>query len=81
MKKITHPVDKERSFSIELKTKQYLKNVTLNTSPSQNVLIEGTIGELKSAQFVEDVILEVVGSAGVLRVNVGRDEIAEVKKQ
>ena len=42
----------ERSFSIELKNKQNLKNVTLNSSSTENVLLEGTIGELKTASFV-----------------------------
>lgn len=81
MNQLNKQMDKERSFSIELKSKQNLKNVTLNNSANQNALIEGTIGELKSAQFVEDVILEVVGTAGVLRINLCKDEIAEVKKQ
>lgn len=70
----------ERSFSIELKNKQNLKNVTLNSCSTENVLIEGTIGELKTASFVIDDILEVVGSQGVLRVNVAKQEITEAKQ-
>jgi len=70
----------ERSFSIELKNKQNLKNVTLNSSSTENVLLEGTIGELKTASFVSEDILEVVGSQGVLRVNVAKQEIMEAKQ-
>jgi hypothetical protein len=70
----------ERSFSIELKNKHNLKNVTLNSSSTENVLLEGTIGELKTASFVIEDILEVVGSQGVLRVNIAKMEIMEAKQ-
>ncbi len=70
----------ERSFSVELKNKQNLKNVTLNSSSTENVLLEGTIGELKTASFVSEDILEVVGYQGVLRVNVAKQEIMEAKQ-
>jgi len=70
----------ERSFSIELKNKQNLKNITLNNRSDECVLLEGTIGELKTANFVAQDILEVVGSQGVLRVNVTKQEITEAKQ-
>jgi hypothetical protein len=72
---------KERSFSLELKSKQTLKNFTMNGSASENVLIEGTVGELEMAGFVSEDILEVVGSMGVIRVNVAKSEIVEAKQQ
>jgi hypothetical protein len=81
--------NKERVFSVELKSKRHLKNVTLTNGSSDSVLVEGTIGELMQATFAEGVILEVVGKKGVLRIDLGEDEIkkttsqnrAEVKKQ
>jgi len=66
---------KERVFSIELKSKRNLKNVTLTNGSSDNVLVEGTIGELVQATFAEGVILEVVGKNGVLRVDLEQAEI------
>ena len=81
--------NKERVFSVELKSKSHLKNVTLTNGSNDSVLVEGTIGELVQATFAEGVILEVVGKKGVLRIDLGEDEIkkttsqnrAEVKKQ
>jgi hypothetical protein len=70
----------ERSFSIELKTKQNLKNITLNNEQAENVLIEGTIGHLENACFVSEDILEVTGSTGTLRVNISKQEITEAKQ-
>jgi len=72
---------KERCFSIELKSKASLKNVILTNDSNENVLVEGSIGKLISAEFAEAVILEVVGDNGVLRINLEKNEIKEVKKQ
>jgi len=65
----------ERFFSLELKSKANLKNITVNNDRNENVLIEGTIGQLQRAAFVESVILEIVGDNGVLRINLSQDEI------
>ena len=73
--------DKERVFSIELKSKNSLKNVTLVNGSSDSVLIEGTIGELVQAGFAEGVVLEVVGRNGVLRLDLGVDDIRKTSEQ
>ena len=65
----------ERCFSIELKSKVNLKNITLTNGGHENVLIEGTLGQLKHAEFAEGIILEVVGDNGVLRINLSQNEI------
>ena len=68
--------EKERFFSVELGSKSDLKNVSLaNGGYGENVLVEGTIGGLRTARFAEGVVLEVVGSRGVLRINVAENEI------
>ena len=73
--------ENERFFSIELKSGLNLKNVTLTSEGQQNVLIEGSIGELQRAEFSEGIILEVVGDKGVLRINLALDEINQKEKQ
>jgi hypothetical protein len=72
---------KERVFSVELKSKRNLKNVTLTNGSSNSVLVEGTIGKLVQATFAEGVILEVVGKKGVLRIDLGEDEIKKTTEQ
>ena len=73
--------ENERFFSVELKSGLNLKNITLTSEGQQNVLIEGTIGELQRAEFSEGIILEVVGDKGVLRINLASDEINQKEKQ
>ena len=70
-------INKERFFSVELKSKVSLKNVTLSDSGLENVLLEGTLGQLQHASFAEDVILEVVGDKGVLRINLSQNDISK----
>lgn len=73
--------DKERVFSVELKSKRNLKNVTLENGSRGSVLVEGTIGELVQATFAEGIILEVIGKNGVLRIDLGEDEIKKTTEQ
>ena len=72
---------KERVFSVELKSKRHLKNVTLTNGSSDSVLIEGTIGKLVRATFAEGIILEVIGKKGVLRIDLGEGEIKKTPDQ
>ena len=73
--------DKERVFSVELKSKRNLKNITLTNGSSDSVLVEGTIGELVQATFAEGIILEVIGKKGILRIDLGEDEIKKTTEQ
>jgi len=74
-------INKERVFSVELKSKRNLKNVTLTNGSSDSVLVEGTIGELVQATFAEGIILEVVGKKGILRIDLGEDEIKKTTEK
>jgi len=74
-------IDKERFFSVELKSKVNLKNVTVRNSSQENVLVEGTLGKLQHAEFADGVVLEVFGDKGVLRVNLTVDDIKKIEKK
>ena len=67
--------EKERFFSVELKSKANLKNVTMMNGTRDSVLVEGTIGKLVQASFVEGVILEIIGKKGILRINLQESEL------
>ena len=70
----------ERFFSVELKSRANLTNITLANGTKDNVLVEGTIGELVKAVFVENMILEIVGKKGTLRINLKAKELKPPKK-
>lgn len=73
--------NKERVFSVELKSKRNLKNVTISNGSSDSVLVEGTIGKLVQATFAEGIILEVIGKNGILRIDLREDEIKKTTEQ
>ena len=66
--------DCERDFSIELTSNKHRLSI-LSTQTNGGVLIEGTLGKLQHAIFVEPEILEVKGSFGFLRLHLRRNEI------
>jgi hypothetical protein len=78
----THTNEKdERDFSIELKSNQHLTRLSTSSNGGNGgVLIEGTLGTLQHALFVEPEILEVKGSCGVLRLNLRHSEVKELAK-
>jgi hypothetical protein len=66
----------ERFFSVELNSKNQIKNMTLsNNGKKGSTLIEGTIGSLVEASFTEGIMLEVTGTEGVLRLDLKEQEI------
>ena len=68
----------DRDFSIELNSNKHLTRLsTSSNDASGGVLIEGTLGRLQHASFVEPEILEVKGSYGVLRLNVRKSEVKD----
>ncbi|MCW4010721.1 MAG: hypothetical protein NWF05_08900 [Candidatus Bathyarchaeota archaeon] len=67
--------ENERFFSVELKSKDTLKNISLANGFSDRVLVEGSLGELVQAAFVEGVILEIIGKKGTLRINLTEKEL------
>ena len=76
----------ECSFSLELKSKQYIKTINIVNGAHESVLVEGTIGEFQHAEFAEGIVLEVNGTKGVFRIDLSREQIRgenkmEVKKQ
>ncbi len=66
-----------RDFSVELNSNKHLTRLSANGG----VLIEGTLGKLQHASFVEPEILEVKGDCGVLRLNVRKNEIKSSEGQ
>jgi len=66
-------------FTIELESRGHVKSVAVPNG-AKGVLIEGTLGTLKHANFLDDVVLEVAGVNGVLRVDLAREELGNPKQ-
>ena len=63
----------EHTFSIEMKSKSDLKNVSISDKSAKPVLIQGELGILE-IRFQEEVTLEIRGSKGPLRLDISKEE-------
>ena len=73
--------NKARSFSVELKSKRNLKTINVSNGSHEGVLIEGSLGKLRYTNFIEGVILEIVGTTGAFRIDVCKSEIIQQDMQ
>jgi len=64
----------EHAFSVEMRSKKFVKNISISDEAHDRVLFEGSLGELLELSFVEDV-LEFVGTDGVLRVGLTEHQL------
>jgi hypothetical protein len=67
-----------RGFTLELKSRGQVKSVAVPNG-AKGVLIEGNLGTLKHAKFIDGVVLEVTGKNGVLRVDLAREELSHTR--
>ncbi len=66
--------DKSHGFSVELESKDYVKNMSLSNEDREGVLFEGTLGELDELGFLEGAVLFIKGSHGSLMVDLTEEE-------
>jgi len=68
-------------FSIEIKSKKYVKDISLSNGRPEAVLIEGDLGPLKDVSFFEDKVLVVKGRYGTLRVELSLVALSPIKER
>jgi len=64
----------EHTFSIELISRSSLKSVAVDEN-SKGVLVEGNLGHLVEVKLLEDMIFELRGTQGTLRLDVSRGDL------
>jgi hypothetical protein len=59
----------KQTFSATLESKEQVKNISLTEDLYQKVFFEADLGKLKQVKFTDGLLLEVVGTKGVLRID------------
>ena len=59
---------KAHMVSIEMNSTSQVRSIFISNKIHERVLFEGDLGELEKVDFIEDCMLEVRGTNGVLRV-------------
>jgi len=70
----------KHAFSIEIKSKKYVKNISISDEAHDRVLFEGDLGELLEISIMEGNVLELVGANGVLRVGLTEEQLRKAIK-
>ncbi len=68
------------SFSIELISRNQIKRVSLPDGSGDKLMVEGYLGELTEIDLVEDILLEIKGTSGILRIELSRKELENALK-
>jgi hypothetical protein len=67
--------DEEHSFSIEMRSERCVRKMSFFDKENGHVFFEGFLGKLKNIAVVEDVMLEIEGRNGVLKLDITRQEL------
>lgn len=68
---------KEHGFSVEMKSKEFVRRVSVSDDPRDAVIFEGFLGEIEEMGMVEEVILEIRAANGTLRIDLSEEELKE----
>lgn len=66
------------SFSLELHSRNHIKRVALPDGTGDRLMVEGSLGSLTGIEMVEDILLEIIGINGKMRIGVTRRELEHV---
>lgn len=66
---------REHSFSIEMRSKDALTTIFLMEKENSSFFLEGFLGKLKNISLVEDVMLEIEGKHGIIKLDLTSQEI------
>ena len=67
----------DHAFSVVMCSDEHVRNLYLKDE-SNGVLFEGFLGSLKDISFVEDLMLEIEGENGTIRIDVDKDTVIDV---
>ena len=69
------------SFSIELTSRNQIKRISIPDGSGDRLMVEGSLGELTSMELIEDILLEIKGRGGIMRIELSREELGEALKR
>jgi len=71
-------VTRERGFSVEMTSKEHVRSLIVSDESQGKVLFEGNLGELQALEMVEEIVLQMKGANGTLRIDLEEDEFREM---
>ena len=68
-------MDMGHSFSVEMNSGKHLGQMSISHNHDNRVLFEGDLGKLEKLAMIEEAVLVVHGSNGILRVDLSQNEL------
>jgi hypothetical protein len=68
-------------FSVEMKSKTHVRSISISNKSHDRVLFEGDLGAVLEVTLIGCSMLEVEGTNGVLRVELGQREMEKLMSQ
>jgi hypothetical protein len=68
----------EHSFSVEMRSKRFVKGISISDEAHDRVLFEGNLGELVELSLAEGDVLEFMGVNGVLRIDLTEEQLRKM---
>jgi hypothetical protein len=66
------------TMSVEIKSKTYVKNVVISNDAHDHVLFVVELGDLVELSFIDDEVLEYIGTNGTFRVDLKRKSLKKL---
>ena len=63
------------SFSLELSSRNHIKRIALPDGNGDRLIIEGNLGPLTNLVMEEDILLEIIGDSGNMRIDITKKEL------
>ncbi|UCD44268.1 MAG: hypothetical protein JSV27_09045 [Candidatus Bathyarchaeota archaeon] len=70
----------KHAFSVEMRSREHVKRVSVSDKSRDPVIFEGELGELNELRIIEGVMLEVDCANGVLRIDMTKEEYERARK-
>ena len=68
----------KHAFSIEMTSREHLQQISLSDKVDTNVLIEGYLGDLKTMELIDGVLLEIHCHNGIFRLDITSEELQKL---
>jgi len=68
----------EHMFSIEMKSKKYVKHISVSNDSRNRVYFEGFLGDIIGLSFVNGGMLEIKGVNGTFRIDLSMEELKTI---
>lgn len=66
---------------MEMASKEHVRSLIVSDESQCKVLFEGNLGELQALEMVEEIVLQVRGTKGTLRIDLEEDEFRKMLKE